>query len=225
MNVDIDPWPPRGRTVADAWRLGDEVDALLRAASGGEITPKTALDLLRGGKWDLFVGQPESNWLDAKSEPYRDLNKNGKYSLGKDVAAFANSPKGGIIVIGMSTKKVDEVDTISKCNEVPLNIVSRQAYRHFVADWVYPMVKGFDVEQIEGTKENRGLTVLIVPRQEETSHPFLVHGVLSGEKVLGSHVLLPIRREDTTAAMDPAAIHVRLRLGEQVIAGKRTRLT
>jgi hypothetical protein len=48
-----------------------------------------------------------------------------------------------------------------------------------------------------------------------------VQGALSEGKVLGAHVLLPTRREDDTALSDAGAIHARLRLGEQVIAGEK----
>jgi hypothetical protein len=53
LEVLID-WPTKGRTVADAWAFGGELEALLYAAEGGEITAATALDLLRAGRWDVF---------------------------------------------------------------------------------------------------------------------------------------------------------------------------
>jgi Putative DNA-binding domain len=221
VGVKMERSPPRGATVADAWKLGDEARALMSAARGGELKLQTALDLLRAGRWDLFRGQPESAWLEAKKEPYANLKKKGKYELAKDVAAFANSPQGGIIVLGMRATDKGDGDTIRYYRTFDLDLVSRQQYRSLVAHWVYPLVRGFEVERIEGSTPGRGLVVLVVPQQPESSRPFLVQGLYSQGGVLGKHVLLPERREDEIAQMDAAALHARIRLGEQVIAGKR----
>jgi hypothetical protein len=215
-------WPTRGRTVADAWGFHRELRTLLSAASSGELSPSTALDLLRAGKGNLLRGQPESAWLEAKALPYKLSDESVKYELGKDVAAMANSREGGIIVLGMSTekkKRKSEVDTIGDYNEIDLKRVKRQQYRHLVAKWVYPTLNGFEVELIEGSAKDWGIAILVIPPQLETKRPFLVQGAVDDGNVLGSHVLLPWRREDDISAMDAVAIHDRIRLGEQAIAG------
>ena len=215
-------WPTRGRTVADAWRFHRELRTLLSAASSGQLTPSTALDLLRAGRGDLLRGQPESAWLEAKALPYDLDNENVKLELGKDVAAMANSREGGIIVLGMSNEKKrrkGEVDTIGDYNEIDLKRIKRQQYRHLVAKWVYPTLTGFDIELIEGSAKDRGIAVLVIPPQVETKRPFLVQGLIEDGNVLGNHVLLPWRREDEIDAMDAVAMHARIRLGEQAISG------
>lgn len=215
-------WPIRGRTVADALRLAEEIEALLSTAEGGEITRAGVLDLLAAGRWDLLVGQPESDWLEAKGAPYDHLGPNWRYELAKDVAAFANAPEGGLIVIGMTTTDRGEGDTITGLKEFELDRVRRQAYRNHVAQRVYPRVEGFEVRRFPGRRKGWGLAALVVPPQPETSHPFLVQGVVSRGEVLGAHVLVPTRREDDTSLMDAGAIHARLRLGEQAIRGGPT---
>jgi len=215
-------WPTRGRTVADAWSFHGELRTLLSAASSGELSPSTALDLLRAGRGDLLSGQPESAWLEVKAVPYDLDDRNVRFELGKDVAAMANSREGGLIVLGMSNEKKrrkGEVDTVGAYNEFDLKRAKRQRYRHLVANLVYPMLTGFDVELIEGSEKDRGVAVLVIPPQEETKRPFLVQGVIDDGNVLGRHVLLPWRRDDEVDAMDSVALHARLRLGEQVISG------
>lgn len=215
-------WPTRGRTIADAWKFHLELRALLAAASNGELTPTTALDLLRAGRGDLLRGQPESAWLEAKAVPYGLDDKNVRFELGKDVAAMANSRQGGIIVLGLSNEKKrrkGDIDTIGAYSEIDLRRVRRQRYRHLVANLVYPTLTGFDVELIEGLAQDRGIAVLVIPPQVETKRPFLVQGVIEDGNVLGRHVLLPWRREDEVDAMDAVAMHARIRLGEQAIAG------
>jgi hypothetical protein len=216
-------WPTKGRTVADALAFGEEVEALLAGADGGELTPALVLDLLRAGRRDFLLGQPESDWLEAKGEPYDRRQILSKYEMAKDVAAFANSPEGGIVVIGMFTRKRRNGDVIHRYKEFDLDRAGRSAYRSIVADRVYPRVSGFEVERIEGTRKDWGLAVLVIPPQPEASGPFLVQGTLLDGKVQGNYVLLPVRREADTASMDAATLHARLRLGEQVIAGKHQR--
>ena len=215
-------WPMRGRTVADAWAFHGELRTLLSAASSGELSPSTALDLLRAGRGDLLSGQPESAWLEVKAVPYDLDDRNVRFELGKDVAAMANSRAGGIIVLGMSNekkKRKGEVDTVGAYNEFDLKRVKRQRYRHLVANLVYPTLTGFEVELIEGSATDRGVAVLVIPPQEETKRPFLVQGAINDGNVLGRHVLLPWRRDDEVDAMDAVALHARLRLGEQAISG------
>ena len=216
-------WPTRGRTVADAWEFHRELTTLLSAARGGELSPTTALDLLRAGRGDLLRGQPESAWLEVKAEPYDLKDPTVKFELAKDVAAMANSRRGGIVVIGMSTEKKGrrqgEVDLIGDYSKTSLKSLKRQQYRSLVAKWVYPSLVGFEIERMEGSTAGEEVAVLVIPAQPEAKRPFLVQGTVDDGNVLGSHVLLPWRREDETDAMDVVAIHDRIRLGERAIAG------
>lgn len=213
-------WPTKGQTVRDAWKFGREIESLLHAAEGGQLTAGTTLDLLRARRWSLLHGQSENDWLDAKIDPYNTKEPNWRYELAKDVAAFANAPDGGLIVIGMSARDVGDGDVITGHREIDLRRLKRQTYRSAVAQLVYPRVQGFAVERIEGETRGHGVVVLVIPPQPESSRPFLVQGFVQNGDVLGAHVLLLVRREDDTALLDASALHARLRLGEQVIAGR-----
>jgi Putative DNA-binding domain len=218
--------PLAGRTVAEAWNLGRQAQTLLRAAGRGELTQESALDLLRGGWWDLFLEQPESQWLDAKEAPYLPWDNVRKRELAKDVAAFANHPGGGVIVIGMKTNERKEGDPkiIKEVNQTNLTLVEdAETYRKAIRQWVYPEVEGFEVEPIHGATPGRGLLLLIVPPQRPESSPFLVNGVLLDGKLEGDYILLPFRRADETVAGGIEGIHARLRLGQQVLDGERPR--
>ncbi|HET8813967.1 MAG TPA: ATP-binding protein [Solirubrobacterales bacterium] len=223
LTVDLHWSHPRGATVSDAWKFGDEVQSLLQAIEDGVLPRSAAIDLLSAGRWDLFKGQPESGWLEAKGEPYdcliKDVGQNWRYELAKDVAAFANAPEGGLIVLGLSTNNDGDGDVINGYKEFDLRRVKPSRYNNMVAQYVYPRVEGFEIIRVKGKKKGHGLVVLVIPPQLERNRPFLVQGTFFEGKVLGSHVLLPVRREDETALMDATSIHARLRLGEQVIAG------
>ncbi|MDX6623629.1 MAG: hypothetical protein QOE75_1561 [Solirubrobacterales bacterium] len=225
VTINLDRDYPEDATLADAWSLGDEAQALLRALKGGELSRAVTLDLLAAGRWDLFRGQLESDWLEAKGEPYDHLaaelgENNWRFELAKDVAAFANSPDGGMIVIGLTTNDRGDGDVVSGHLEFDLKRVQASSYRGHIAQLVYPRVEGFEVRRIEGAKQGHGIAVLVIPPQSPSSRPFLVQGTIAEQKVLGGHVLLPVRREDDTALLDAGALHARIRLGEQVISGE-----
>lgn len=223
LSIDLNRSFPRGATVADGWQFADEARALIGAAEGGNLPQEAAVDLLRAGRWDTFVGQPESEWLEAKGDPYDHLRSrigsNWRYELAKDVAAFANSPDGGLIVLGMVTKDAGDGDVISGRKEFDLKRVRVTAYRKHVAQLIHPQVDGFAVTRIDGTRKGYGLAVLVIPPQPESKRPFLVRGALRDGKVMGGHLLWPVRQADETVLLDIAAVHDRLRLGDQVIGG------
>ncbi|HEY6760149.1 MAG TPA: RNA-binding domain-containing protein [Baekduia sp.] len=215
-------WPLARRTVADLFAFGNDVLALLEAADGGaEIEQSAAIDLLDAGRWDLFRGQPESGWLEAKGKPYDFRDPRAEYELAKDVAAFANSPGGGLIVLGLTTTDTGDGDTVTGHKLIRLASIRRQRCRNVIARRVYPAVRGFEVRRIaDAEKSGYGLAVLVIPSQREDATPFLVTGIVDDKGVLGAHILLSVRREDDTAHLDAASIHARLRLGEQMLAGR-----
>lgn len=56
---------------------------------------------LESGDFDAIVDTPEGQWLDFKSAPHDLGTHHGKADLVADVAAFANTDAGGILVIGV----------------------------------------------------------------------------------------------------------------------------
>jgi hypothetical protein len=225
LTLDLHQAPRRGATLGGLWLLGDEAQALLRAGEDDELPRSAVLDLLSAGRWDVFKGQSETDWLEVKGEPYDHLEPklgdNWRYELAKDVASLANSPGGGIIVLGMFTKDRGDGDVIQGHREFALDRVKASTYRRYIAQLVYPRLRGFEVRRIRGKSDGHGLVVLVVPSQPDASRPFVVQGAISDRKALGAHVLVPARREDDTALLTAEAIHTRLRLGAQVIRGEK----
>ena len=94
------------RTVGELFNLATDSQALIDAASGvGALTASAVRDLLAGGRAGVLLGQPESSWIDAKTEPHRIDGDASGIELGKDVAAFANTGEDAIIVWGLKTAK------------------------------------------------------------------------------------------------------------------------
>ena len=226
LKVKIQRKFPRSSTLGDAWRLGEDAAALIEVVEGDEVPRAMTVDLLRSGRWGVFKGQPESDWLEAKGAPYAEANtrlgENWKYELAKDVAAFANSPEGGIIVIGMTTRDGGDGEVITGFKEFDLKRVSATSYGNYIAQHVYPRVDGFEVLRVSGREHGRGIAALVIPPQDPSNFPFLVRGMVKDRQVLGNHVLWPVRQGGQTAILDADGLHTRLRLGDQAIKGQGT---
>src|SRR5437763_1414615 len=88
------------------------------------LGPASALHLLTAGRADLLRGQPESDWLEAKGQPYRLDEESESFELAKDVAALANGPEGGIIVLGLTTRKQAGDEYVAGLNPFPVTDIS-----------------------------------------------------------------------------------------------------
>lgn len=107
-NYAASPWlwhlrvkpPTRGRTLGELYAVAEEMLAVVEATTGAGLRRETVLELLRAGRAEVLIGQPEGDWLDVKSQDYDLSTDSGKISLAQDVARFANGEYGGIVVVG-----------------------------------------------------------------------------------------------------------------------------
>ena len=84
--------------MADCLDLAQVVTLILDAVLGSGAFDRSAVaDLVRAGRPDLLIGQPENQWFDAKRGPYVIRGDGARFEFAKDVAAFANTG-GGLIV-------------------------------------------------------------------------------------------------------------------------------
>ena len=102
----------RARPVADLVDLGANVEALLSRVHRDGLDQDSVREILRAGMPDLLVGLPEGPWLDAKSQDYDLGSDRGKISIAQDVARFANAESGGMIAIGIKTKRQPSGETL-----------------------------------------------------------------------------------------------------------------
>lgn len=197
----------RGRTVADALALGNDVELLLDAAfATGALRPETAGQLLRTGHHEVLIGQPESEWLEAKDRVYVFADDDvGRFHLARDVASFANAA-GGLLAVGLQTSKVAGRDTISRARGVPLAGFKIASYQSVLRSWIYPVPVGVSIDVIE-IGERRGIVVIEIPQQSTALKPFFVRRAQLADRVRTEHFALPIRRGDATLYGDLAELH------------------
>ena len=173
----------------------------------------TALD---GGAFDDLLGTAEGDWVDFKSEPYRLEVPKGLWEYAKDVAAFANS-QGGLIVVGYKTVKTP-VDLESKadvCRMIPKHRVDANRLKDILANTVYPEVRGVTQRWFPaGAEHTEGVLVVEVPQQRDSDHPFILKRVIgTDEKDLHAHAI-PIRAGASTNWMRTEALHAALGRGD-----------
>ncbi len=208
----------RGRTVGDLLDLGQAIEDLVEAAEGHGpgLVRESVRDLLRGGRPDILLGQPEGPWLDVKQQCYDLASPHGKIALAQAVARFANAETGGLVVIGMSTKAVPGGEIIKAVTAVSADGVVVRRHAQVIADRLFPPPDLMTVEAV--TLPTGGQLILIdVPPQPEELKPFLVHGAIVDGKVEGAFISIVRRRGEDSIPITGQAIHSTLAAGRALL--------
>src|SRR5581483_10638474 len=99
---------------------------------------RTAREALSENDPSALLGLREGTWLDAKGGIY-DLNSpSGAEELAKDVAAFANTLYGGLLVIGIGTRVDGQGEVLEKLKPVPRDLVDLDRYRKLIRERITP---------------------------------------------------------------------------------------
>lgn len=208
----------RGSTVADGYEAAasfyDLCHTFQSAAYSERGLVKTAL---RAGRPDLLVGQYESQELECKSQTYDLADPAEKIELAQDVARFANSEGGGLLVVGLKTKRDGRGDRIVAVR--PLSSDPKASRYHKALDQtLFPPVEGLSVEAVSGTPGGPpSLLVIDVPAQPEELKPFLVSGAIVQGRVEGAFISIVRRRGEHSVPVSPAAIHAALAAGRGLL--------
>ena len=208
--------PTRNKTLDQLYGIGESATTLFDAASTGQMTRETVADLILGGRPDLLIGSPEGAWLDVKSHHY-DLTTNlGKISLAESVSRFANSEEGGIVVIGMDTKRIPGGEIIRSVRPVPFDTATIRRYRQVIENRIFPFPDGLKIQTTE-TRAGHGLIVISIPTQEEELKPFLVHGAIVDGRVEGAYISIVRRSGEDSIPITAQQIHSTLAAGRALL--------
>lgn len=167
---------------------------------------------------DLLVGQRESEVFDAKSAPYPLDADPGRFELAKDVAAFANTGRPAVIVVGLKTKRDQQGDWVSAPRPVPKDMLRPDRYRKVVASWVYP-----PPERVSFTwyGEEKGFLVVLIPSQPAELLPFLVRRARLESGLSEEQFTLPVRDGEDTSFRDISRLHALIVAGRAALANSR----
>lgn len=200
----------RGRTISSLVSDAADLQALIEACPG-QLTPSTLCDLIRSGHAEALLGQAENRWLEVKRQHY-DLNSEyGKIRLAQTVAQFANTESGGVVVVGLESKKRDGLDTINAVTPMPHDRNIRRKYVQIINTRVYPPIEQLNVETVP--VPNGDLLLIEIPPQVEELKPFFVHGAIIGDQTLGTFISIVQRGDEEVVSSHPAAIHSMLAVG------------
>jgi hypothetical protein len=178
---------------------------------------QSAVDALERGRPAMLVGQPESQWMEAKSSPYRLETEGQKLELAKDVAAFGNAPQGGLIVLGLETKKVKGRDTIKRVRLFDLGLVDVHRYQQILNRYIFPPLEGIELKVVP-VHGNRGYAFIRIPTQPAELKPVFVTGHLVNDRISSHYLTLPTRQGDVVEYRNPAALHSLLVAGRVAVA-------
>lgn len=215
--------PTRRRSVADVLRRADLVAGLIAGGYPAEFDMASAASVIRARHPELLIGVFESQWLDAKSSPYRLDQKGDQYEIAKDVASFANAD-GGLILIGAKTKRRPAGDEINSVNGCVLSDASPAVLRSVVGRRVYPRIEGLRVEQVSLSSKDRGVVLIEIPGQAEAPKPFLVVGTKSGNRVSELGFTYAVREGEGTEAPRIEIIHQLIRAGKAGLDGSSSQV-
>lgn len=213
------PWV--GKTAADLFEAAADAIQLCSALSDGAITRSSAKSLLRGGAARLLIGQPESSWLEAKSEEYDLTSLHGKLRISQAVAKFCNAEAGGLIVVGAKAKKTLEGEVIQDIRGIPAERAGTPArYLQVLDHHIYPLPVGLTIEAVPADT-GRVLIAIDVPPQPEHMKPFLVWGAITPDgRIEGAFISIVQRRGEASVPTTAAAIHSAIAAGRAVLRGR-----
>ncbi|WP_143050972.1 hypothetical protein [Amycolatopsis pretoriensis] len=208
--------PTRGKTLQEHYAVADDVMTLLQAAAAGQVTRDTVVDLLLGGRADLLIGLREGPWLDVKSEHYDLSEPAGQISLAQAISRFGNAEEGGVVVVGMGTKRVPGGEVIKSLKPVPIDGSVLRRYRQVLENRLFPFPDRLRIESIESGAGN-GVVVVYIPPQEEELKPFLVHGAIVGDRVEGAFISIVRRSGEDSIPITAQQIHGTLAAGRALM--------
>jgi len=208
--------PTRGKTLQQLYELADGVLTLTEAAVSGHVTRDTVVDLLLGGRADLLVGLREGPWLDVKSQHHDLASPGGQISLAQAISRFANAEEGGVVVVGMETKRVPGGEVIKAIKPVPVDGSILRRYRQAIENRIFPFPNDLRIEPAE-TSSDHGLVVVSIPPQEEELKPFLVHGAIVDGRIEGAFISIVRRSGEDSIPITAQQIHSTLAAGRALL--------
>ncbi|MGW5256512.1 AlbA family DNA-binding domain-containing protein [Streptomyces sp. NPDC004012] len=167
-----------------------------------------ALEALKNGEIWRFIGLHENEWLEVKSQ-LPDLSKSaGKFTLAKDVAQFANSRLGGLLVYGMFTKNKGNGDEV--CRIVPISVDERlkKSIEAVLRNQIYPAIANLHIGSV--SIDGGNLLYFHVPAQSDPAKPFIVEGAGIVELGKGSVFAVPIRNGGQAIQITGKSLHALL---------------
>ncbi|MFE2387074.1 AlbA family DNA-binding domain-containing protein [Streptomyces misionensis] len=217
-SVEIRITVPLDWTAMQCAAFSDALAMLLQRDRVSFNTASGVYALISAGFPALILGEGESEWLEVKRENYGLGAEPQKYEFACDVASFANSEFGGLLIIGIASEKdLSGNDILARVTPCRRGSIHPQRYMQILRERVVPPVEGLRLDVIP--VDSGDIMVVYIPPQPEEIKPFIVKGAMIGSKVSGSFFSIPHRRGSDKWAMSPEAVHSTLVAARIVLRG------
>ncbi|UPL17333.1 hypothetical protein [Microbacterium aurugineum] len=207
-----------GKTMAALLDGAAAMADYLSATQTGPLDASAVLNLLRGGHFNLLIGESESDYLEVKTQMHAisapgDTGKRAKVELAQDVARFANGSVDAVLVIGYreQTGGGNQIGSLTPVADAILNIPQIQ---ELLDARIVPPLDGLVIEKFP-TSHVESVLAIYVPTQPSEMQPYLVHGAIVGGKVEGAFFSIVRRRGEGSITTSAQQIHA------YIVAGRR----
>jgi hypothetical protein len=203
IGFDVPPMTSIGQVMV----VGNVIQRIMTKEVMQPTSPFGVHSLILTGTVKGLLGQPESQWLEAKQKGYGLDNDRQKHELAMDVAALANTDRGGVIVIGFATKRDDASrDVITSAGGCSLGSLDSGRYAEILQTRVVPPLEGIDIQVVEA--ERRHFMSIFISPQPDYMKPILVKGgVMEGDRWTGGAFSIPNRVGSSKWALSAEAVH------------------
>ncbi|MGI5420963.1 AlbA family DNA-binding domain-containing protein [Actinomadura luteofluorescens] len=188
---------------------------------GRSLNARGILEMVKRGGADQLVGHPESEIFEAKSSAFELQNKPEKlwkFQLAQSVAKFANSEKGGLVVIGLHTKRRKEIDTVDKVVPIPVSNSRADTYQKSLDSRIHPPIDGLEIVEAEHGKG--AIVCIYIPPQKEENKPFIIQGGFIEGEYDASLISIVRRRGEGSIPLTAREIHSTLAAGRAFLRGR-----
>lgn len=207
------PWvellmrPVADATVGECIQLSRVIHQVLTRKSLSPTTPFGAYSLVLAGLSSALLGQSESQWLEVKAKGYGLDNDRQKHELACDLTALANTESGGVIIIGLATRKnsfgQDVVYATPGCSPGDINT---EQYVEVAKNRIVPPIDGLAIRLCEAS--GRHYLAMYIPAQPSFSQPFIVKGgIIANGRWTGAAFTINTRVGSDKWAMSAEAVH------------------
>ncbi|SNT58781.1 Putative DNA-binding domain-containing protein [Streptosporangium subroseum] len=187
-----------------------------------QSSPGAMFEMIKLGGMNNLINMPESAFLEVKSAPYEmKRDKEWQCELAEDVARFANSEHGGLLLIGMRSKKIDGQDLIINISPIPISAERISRYYQTIDSRVHPPISNLQFESI--LSDTGEVLCILVPPQLEESKPFLVQGAFFDGKYQKGLISIVRRRDEHSIPVTAREIHAMLAAGRALLRGNADR--
>ncbi|MBE1874494.1 helix-turn-helix domain-containing protein [Myceligenerans pegani] len=208
---DVDLRVPPSAPLSQVAEVCQLVLALLLGGKLVPDSPVSAFQALASGRWDALLDLAESTWFEAKRDMYGLADTRQRFELALDVASFANTIHGGLIVVGLETHKDEHGrDVVSEIRGRSRPALSVARLEDIIHQMVHPYPRGLSVTIFH--RDGRDLLAILVPSQPAESQPFLVLGApVADGKIYGAGLTWVERRGSSKRSMSISDVHNLLR--------------